>query len=129
MSTLAPGELLVRLGLPSTLHLGTSAGTISPVIRAPLHLDELDAALDRALVCLGSVKSNPVVELVLAELFHCEPFVSQDEVNDPRERNCPIFMRLRDNDPHPASCSVGRVMHRSRRWSVVRRPARRSPRR
>ena len=49
MPTLVPSELLSRLGLPSTLHLGAFAGTISPIARVPLHLDELDAVLDGGL--------------------------------------------------------------------------------
>ena len=35
---------------------------------------------DKALVCLGSVKSNPTVELVLGGAFSCDPFSSQDDV-------------------------------------------------
>ena len=49
MPTLAPSELLARLGLPSTIHLGGFAGTISSIARVPLHLHELDAALDGGL--------------------------------------------------------------------------------
>ena len=37
-----------------------------------------EAAGDKALVCLGSNKSNPVVETLVASAFGCEPFVSQD---------------------------------------------------
>src|SRR5687767_5373764 len=39
-----------------------------------------EAAGDKALVCLGSIKSNPVVEILLATAFGCEPFVSQDDL-------------------------------------------------
>jgi len=49
MPTLAPSELLARLGLPSTLRLGATAETTSPIARTPLHLDALDAALDGGL--------------------------------------------------------------------------------
>ena len=62
---------------------------------------------DKALVGLGSTKSNPVVEIVLAKLFSCEPFVSQDEVEDPTERAIPFYLRYRDNDPQVASCVGG----------------------
>ena len=33
---------------------------------------------DKAMICLGSMKSNPVAELILAEAFGCEPFVPDD---------------------------------------------------
>jgi hypothetical protein len=62
---------------------------------------------DKALVCLGSNKSNPVVELLLANAFGCEPFVSQDGVASPAKRSCPIFLRYRDRDPQPPSCCGG----------------------
>jgi hypothetical protein len=66
-----------------------------------------DSSGDKALVCLGSTKSNPVVEIVMASSFGCEPFVSQDEVASPQERACPVFFRYRDTDPHPPSCVGG----------------------
>lgn len=62
---------------------------------------------DKALVCLGSIKSNPMVELVLANAFGCEPFASQDGVGSPAKRSCPVFLRYRESDPQPASCSGG----------------------
>lgn len=62
---------------------------------------------DKALVCLGSNKSNPVVELLLANAFGCEPFASQDSVAAPSQRSCPIFLRYRETDPQPASCCGG----------------------
>jgi hypothetical protein len=66
-----------------------------------------EAAGDKALVCLGSNKSNPVVELLIAEAFGGEPFVSQDGVAAPGKRTCPIFLRYRDNDPLFSSCFGG----------------------
>ena len=69
--------------------------------------DFSNSAGDRALLCLGSTKSNPVVELVLAEAFGCAPFQSQDTVASPDLRACPVFLRYRDDDPHPPSCSAG----------------------
>ncbi|MCH7728737.1 MAG: helix-turn-helix transcriptional regulator [Planctomycetes bacterium] len=61
---------------------------------------------DKAMIALGSIKSNPMVELVIAAAFDCEPNVGQEGI--PRgERNCPFFMRYREDDPHPASCSGG----------------------
>jgi hypothetical protein len=62
---------------------------------------------DKALVCLGSIKSNPMVELLLASAFGCEPFESQDSIAAAAKRSCPIFLRYRDDDPHPASCCGG----------------------
>jgi len=66
-----------------------------------------DSSGDKALVCLGSTKSNPVVEIVMANSFGCEPFVTQDEIATPSERSCPFFFRYRDSDPHPESCVGG----------------------
>ena len=59
------------------------------------------------MICLGSIKSNPVAELILAEAFGCEPFQSADELEHAHERACPIFLRYRADDPHPPSCSGG----------------------
>ncbi len=62
---------------------------------------------DKALVCLGSNKSNPMVELLLANAFGCEPFASQDGLPSAGQRSCPIFLRYRESDPQPASCCGG----------------------
>ncbi len=62
---------------------------------------------DKALVGIGSTKSNPVVEIVLSRAFNCNPFETQDDVSSAGERAIPFFMRYRDNDPHPASCVAG----------------------
>jgi hypothetical protein len=66
-----------------------------------------DASGDKALVCLGSTKSNPLVEIVMASAFGCDPFVSQDDVENPSLRSCPIYFRYRKTDPHPQSCVGG----------------------
>jgi hypothetical protein len=66
-----------------------------------------EAAGDKALVCLGSNKSNPVVETLVAASFGCEPFVSQDTIAAANKRSCPIFLRYRDNDPQFTSCFGG----------------------
>jgi hypothetical protein len=66
-----------------------------------------EAAGDKALVCLGSNKSNPVVETLVAASFGCEPFVSQDTIASSSKRNCPIFLRYRDIDPQFTSCFGG----------------------
>lgn len=76
--------------------------------RAQQVFDEFhDSAGDKALVCLGSVKSNSVVEQVLAHAFGCEPYQSQDGVAQSSQRQCPIYFRYRGNDPHVESCSAG----------------------
>jgi hypothetical protein len=62
---------------------------------------------DQALICVGSMKSNPVSELILAEAFGCEPFVSVDTIEHPHQRACPFFLRYRVEDPHPPSCAGG----------------------
>lgn len=62
---------------------------------------------DKALICLGSVKSNLTVEMVFGAAFGCNPFESQDDVKTARERSCPVFLRYRDNDPHPPAISAG----------------------
>jgi len=59
---------------------------------------------DKALVGIGSTKSNPVVEIVLSKSFNCDPFVSQDDVENASDRAIPFFMRYRGHDPHSPSC-------------------------
>jgi hypothetical protein len=66
-----------------------------------------NASGDKALVCLGSNKSNPVVETVIAAAFGCEPFISQDGVATTSKRCCPFFLRYRDDDPQFPSCFGG----------------------
>jgi hypothetical protein len=78
-----------------------------------------DAAGDKALVCLGSIKSNPVMELLISSTFGCEPFVSQDELPAGAKRSCPIFFRYRDTDPKPPSCCGG---ERAARGSASAKP-------
>ena len=62
---------------------------------------------DRGLVCIGSVKSNPVVELMFADAFGCTPFVTEDDVDDVSARSCPFFLRYRKIDPKPDGASAG----------------------
>ena len=66
-----------------------------------------DSKGDKALVGIGSTKSNPVVEIILARSFNCNAFESQDDVENATDRSLPFFLRYRDNDPHPASCMAG----------------------
>ncbi len=62
---------------------------------------------DKAIVGVGSTKSNPVVEIVLARAFNSTPFESQENVDDATDRSIPFFLRYRDHDPHPASIVGG----------------------
>ncbi len=62
---------------------------------------------DQALVCLGSVKSNPVVEMILADTFLFEPFKTEDGVKQASDRSVPFFIRYRETDPHPPCVSAG----------------------
>ncbi|MEC7565913.1 MAG: helix-turn-helix transcriptional regulator [Planctomycetota bacterium] len=65
------------------------------------------AGPDRALVGLGSVKSNPVIELIMASTFGCKPFHSQTNVKQPSERACPLMLSYREADEKPESCMAG----------------------
>lgn len=62
---------------------------------------------DKALVVIGSMKSNPMADLVLADAFGCEPFQTQDNVQTADKRACPLFLRFRDHDPQNPSCWGG----------------------
>ncbi len=68
---------------------------------------------DKAFVGIGSPKSNPTVEIILARAFNCDPFVSQDHVENPADRALPFFLRYRDRDPHPESCVGGMKLGKS----------------
>ncbi len=64
----------------------------------------------RALVCLGSVKSNGLCELAIARAFSATPWGTQDRVSKPGDRACPFFYRYRDTDVNVPSCHGGRVL-------------------
>lgn len=66
-----------------------------------------NGAGDRGIICIGSVKSNPTVELLFSEAFGCTPFVTEDDVDDVSARSCPFFLRYRDSDPKPDGASAG----------------------
>ncbi|MEZ6136816.1 MAG: helix-turn-helix transcriptional regulator [Pirellulaceae bacterium] len=68
---------------------------------------------DKALICLGSVKSNPVVEMVIADSFHATAFESEDNVERASDRKAPFFLRYRDTDPHPPCVSAGMRLSKS----------------
>src|SRR5690606_25323751 len=71
------------------------------------------SAGDKAMICLGSVKSNPTVELVIADTFQAQPFESQDDCERASDRRCPFFLRYRDSDPHLPSASAGTRLSRT----------------
>ena len=68
---------------------------------------------DKALICLGSVKSNPIVDFVIADTFHATPFESQDDVEKASDRKCPFFLRYRKSDPHIPCVSAGVQLSKS----------------
>ena len=68
---------------------------------------------DRGLIGLGSVKSNPVVEHIMATTFGCEPFKDQSSVAAGVERSCPFMLRYRDSDLKPESCMAGTQLSKS----------------
>ncbi|MEM0926954.1 MAG: helix-turn-helix transcriptional regulator, partial [Planctomycetota bacterium] len=67
----------------------------------------VDATGDRGMICIGSIKSNPVVELLFSDVFGYTPFVTEDDVDDVSARSCPFFLRYRETDPQPGSASAG----------------------
>lgn len=69
---------------------------------------------DRAPLCVGSIKSNVVVDILMANAFGTQPFVSQDNVSEPAKRSCPVYFRFRDDDPHPPSCYGGMRLSRKK---------------
>ncbi len=119
------GDDSLRSGQTSLPHLealeqslvwAPKAGVSDAVVRQRAHevYDQFAAtAGGRALLCLGSVKSNPVVELILSETFGCRAWQSEDKVASPDRRGCPIFLRYRDDDPQPVSSSGGMRLSKS----------------
>ena len=115
------GKKTVGKEMPHIEHLRQtlvwSPGTMSPEQvqsrSQGVYDDFSEMGGDKAMVCIGSVKSNPTVELVLANAFGCDPFVSQDDVKTASERACPFFLRYREHDPHPPACSAGKRLSRT----------------
>jgi hypothetical protein len=67
---------------------------------------------DKALILIGSVKSNPLVDLSVAHCFpKARPFRSQDDVPQAVRRACPFLFLYRRTDPKPQSVCGG--MHLS----------------
>jgi hypothetical protein len=66
---------------------------------------------DKALVCLGSVKSNSVIESFVASCFpKAKPFESEDGVKVARDRACPFAILFRPTDPKINSCCGGQQL-------------------
>jgi hypothetical protein len=115
------GKKTVGKEMPHIEHLRQtlvwSPGTMSPEQvqsrSQGVYDDFSEMGGDKAMVCIGSVKSNPTVELVLANAFGCDPFVSQDDVKTASERACPFFLRYREHDPHPPACSAGKRLSKT----------------
>lgn len=129
------GELLngvTTLGGTAKLRTNDSSGAMADAVPQPEHLKQSlvwspgqasdkevrrraemiynefsESKGDKALVGIGSTKSNPVVEIVLARAFNSEPFETQDNVAKSADRAIPFFLRYRDRDPHPESCVAG----------------------
>lgn len=78
---------------------------LPPPERAPRW--PMEVGQGRALVALGSVKVNPVVELILAQAFGAKAFVSLDQIPTSSKRPCPMLFRYRDDDPQPPSFCGG----------------------
>lgn len=96
---------------------GAHAGTFERA--QAVYQEFVDSPGDKALVCLGSTKSNPAAELVIASAFNITPFESQDEAAEPGQRGCPFFIRYRTTDPHPPSCWGGLKLSR---WETTDQP-------
>ena len=63
---------------------------------------------EKALVCVGSIKSNAVIELAIARCFHStKPFSTQDNSATATERTCPFMLLYRQDDVRPESCCGG----------------------
>jgi hypothetical protein len=69
---------------------------------------------ERGLISVGSVKSNPVSERIIASIFRTDPFVSQGKVRSVQHRRCPFFLHFREEDPKPPSCHAGMHLTRTR---------------
>ncbi|MCA9070611.1 MAG: helix-turn-helix transcriptional regulator, partial [Planctomycetaceae bacterium] len=66
---------------------------------------------NKVLICLGSVKSNGLCELVIAKGFSVDPWVSQDHTVSASQRPCPFFIRFREGDVNLPSCQGGKQFH------------------
>ncbi len=59
-------------------------------------------------VFVGTIKSNPAIEKVIAECFrNAIAFKSEDDVELPGDRSCPFYMCYREADKKPSSAISG----------------------
>jgi hypothetical protein len=66
---------------------------------------------DKALICLGSVKSNPAIEPLITSTFKgLRAFQNEDRVQRPNDRGCPFYLLVRPDDPKPPSNSCGQKL-------------------
>ena len=95
--------------LKQSLVWSPGQASVEEVVRrsAMVYNEFSESKGDKAFVGIGSTKSNPTVEIILARAFNCDPFVSQDSVANASDRSLPFFLRYRDRDPHPDSCVGG----------------------
>lgn len=120
-STMPNPQITAETETPRPEHLKQSlvwspgqASSVEVIARSEMVYNEFSESKgDKAFVGIGSTKSNPTVEIILARAFNCDPFVSQDNVADPSERRLPFFLRYRDRDPHPDSCVGGLKLSKS----------------
>lgn len=104
----------VRQYLDPVLVLAPRPGDTRPQqLALKIYDDFVRSKGDRALLGLGSVKVDPVVEPMVASAFGVQPFVSEDKVPKARDRSCPFFIRYRDGDSQPESCCGGTRLSRS----------------
>jgi hypothetical protein len=95
--------------LKQSLVWSPGQNTAEEVMRRAAEVFEEFCSLptDKSLISLGSIKSNPVTEMILAGAFGASAFKSQDDFQRSADRSCPFFLRYRDDDPHADSCCGG----------------------
>jgi len=64
---------------------------------------------DKAIVGIGSCRSNPMVEMIVAGVFRVEPFVAPEGIVKPSQRSVPFFWRFRDQGKHLPTCCHGGI--------------------
>ena len=69
----------------------------------------------KAHICVGSIKSNFMVEAVMAKIFGEEAFVSRDQIKKAMDRRCPVYYHYRSRDPKPPSCHGGVRLSKEKR--------------
>ncbi len=119
-----PGTQIDRIIAPTRRHLKQSLvwspGQVPPrevMARAREVYEQFcGPGSDKALLCLGSMKSNPVAELILAGAFGCEPFEPDDDGRGGQLCESARFScATAADDPHPPSCAGGLQLSQSER--------------